>query len=193
GRIAFIAVALSFALSNLVAASFAVHLVSTLQMVGLGATAYLLAMVMGPAQVLVRLTDAIFWKAFHPLTVAIIGATSLPLSALCLLLGQPSIGAAIAFAALFGFGQGLESIVAGTVPLVLFERSRYGELLGKLSAARLVLGASAPFAFAAMIALAGLNAALIALIVIGAVAILPLVVLRARLRTSGRLHALPMA
>ncbi|MHB1111411.1 MAG: MFS transporter, partial [Devosia sp.] len=42
GRIAFIAVALSFALSNLVAASFAVHLVSTLQMVGLGATAYLL-------------------------------------------------------------------------------------------------------------------------------------------------------
>lgn len=193
GRVAFIAVALSFTLSNLVAASFAVHLVSTLEMVGLGSAAYLVAMVMGPAQVLVRLTDAVFWKALHPLTVAIIGATSLPLSALCLLLGQPSMGAAIAFAALFGFGQGLESIVAGTVPLVLFERSRYGELLGKLSAARLVLGASAPFAFAAVVGMAGLNAALITLMVIGAVAIVPLAVLRARLRASGRLRALRAA
>jgi hypothetical protein len=44
-----------------------------------------------------------------------------------------------------------------------------------------------------MIALGGLNVALIVLIVIGAIAILPLVVLRARFRTSGRLHALPAA
>jgi MFS family permease len=191
GRIAFVAVAVSFALSNLVAASFAVHLVSILQTVGLGASAYAVAMVMGPAQVFVRLTDAVFWKGLHPLTVAVIGATSLPLSALCLLLGQPHIGAAIAFAALFGFGQGLESIVAGTVPLALFDRTRYGELLGKLSAARLVLGAGAPFAFAALTGFGGLNSALLVLITAGTVAILPLLVLRARLKSTGRLHTLP--
>jgi hypothetical protein len=63
--------------------------------------------------------------------------------------------------------------------------------LGKLSAARLVLGASAPVAFAAMIAVAGLNMTLIALIAIGIVAVVPLVVLRAHLRTAGRLRVLP--
>lgn len=191
GGLAFVAVAVSFALSNFVAASFAVHLVSILQTVGLGASAFAVAMVMGPSQVLVRLTDAMFWKGLHPLTVAIIGATSLPLSALCLLLGQPDIGAAIAFAALFGFGQGLESIVAGTVPLVLFDRKRYGELLGKLSAARLVLGAGAPFAFAAMSGFGGLNTALLVLIAAGTIAIVPLLVLRARLKSAGRLHVQP--
>jgi hypothetical protein len=79
------------------------------------------------------------------------------------------------------------------VPLVLFERSRYGELLGKLSAARMVLGAAAPFAFAAVVALGGLNAALIALVAAGVAAILPLLVLRSVLRSSGRLRPLPVA
>lgn len=190
GRIAFIAVAISFALSNLVAASFAVHLVSTLQMVGLGTSAYAIAMVMGPSQVLIRLTDAVFWKELHPLTVAIIGASALAIAPLCLLFGQ-SIAIAVVFAALFGFGQGLESIVAGTVPLVLFERQRYGEYLGRLAAARLLLGAAAPFAFAALVATVGLGATLAALAACGLVAVAPLLLLGLRLRASRRVQALP--
>jgi hypothetical protein len=49
---------------------------------------------------------------------------------------------------LFGFGNGIFSIVAGTLPLYLFGSEGYGRLQGKVMAARLIVGATAPFAFA---------------------------------------------
>jgi hypothetical protein len=65
-RHAFRAVAVSVALTGLLPSALAVHLVPVLQALELGAGAYLVAMLLGPAQVLIRLVDALFWRALHP-------------------------------------------------------------------------------------------------------------------------------
>lgn len=49
---------------------------------------------------------------------------------------------------IFGMGNGLLSIVTGTLPLALFGSDGYGKLQGKMMAARLILSALAPFALA---------------------------------------------
>lgn len=54
----------------------------------------------------------------------------------------------MAFAVIFGMGNGLLSIVTGSLPLHLFGSKGYGQLQGKMMAARLILSALAPFVLA---------------------------------------------
>jgi hypothetical protein len=156
-----------------------------LQAVGLGAGAYLVAMLMGPAQVVARLTDALFWRGLHPVRVAIIAIAALPLAMLALLVPLPVVVASVVFAILLGINAGLSSIVRGTVPLALFGAAGYGARLGQLAAIRTVLGAGAPFLFAVTAEGLGMGVALAGAFVIGVVAVAPLVVLQARLRSGG--------
>jgi hypothetical protein len=86
------------------------------------------------------------------------------------------------FAAATGVGQGLSSIVRGTVPLALFGSAGYAARLGRLAAVRTVLSASAPFLFALGMQEAGLATTLWIAFAIGVVALLPLLVLMARLK-----------
>lgn len=179
-RLAFWAVAASFALSGVLLSGLTVHLVPVLQALELGAAAYLVAMLMGPAQVLIRLVDAIFWRGLHPLTVAVISAACLPAAILVLLLPvDPVISGAI-FAVLFGLGAGLSSIVRGSVPLALFGAAGYGERLGRLAAIRTALAAGAPFLFAAGLEGFGPSAALTVAMAVGVAALVPLGLLHRR-------------
>ena len=59
------------------------------------------------------------------------------------------------FAVLFGVGQGLATMVRGTVPLALFGMTGYAARLGRLASLRMLVAAIAPFAMAA--AMAGLG------------------------------------
>src|SRR5690606_28697256 len=81
--------AASVALSGLLMAGINFHFVPILAASGLGASAYIVSMVMGPAQVLARLTEAVFWQRYHPLTVALISALALPLSVAILFIDAP--------------------------------------------------------------------------------------------------------
>ena len=180
-RLAFWVVAISFALGGVLTAALTVHLVWILQLLGLGAASYLVAMLMGPAQVLVRLTDALFWRALHPLSVAILAFAALPIAIVSLLAGWDAVIVGTLFAVLLGVNGGLSSIVRGTVPLVLFGAAGYGALLGKLARIRTVLGASAPFVFALAINGFGIRVALAAALVVSLLAVVPLVLLRSRL------------
>lgn len=184
------AVATSFALSAALISAFGVHMVPILASAGLGASAPLAAMLMGPAQVAIRLVDALFWRALHPLTVAVVSALALPAGALILLSGAPATLAAPAFAAVFGIGQGLSSIVRGSVPFVLFGPAGYGERLGRLARVRTIVSAGAPLAFAAAAAATDARLALGAFAAIGLVGAAPLVLLRARLGRIGLLAPL---
>lgn len=183
---AFWCVAASFALSGFLVSALGVHLIPILQSIGLGTAAYAASMLMGPAQVAIRLTDAIFWGALHPLAVALICAVALPAAVLMLLVVSPAVLAGGLFALLFGIGQGLTSIVRGTVPLALFGPDGFGARLGRLAAIRIVLGAGAPFLFAAIQETAGLSAALALMLVLGLLATLPLALLRLRMRRRRR-------
>jgi MFS family permease len=187
---AFRAVALSFALSGALISGFGVHMVPVLTASGLGEHATLAAMLVGPAQVGVRLIDAVFLARLHPLTVAVISALALPLSVAGLVLGLVPWAAGILFATLFGVGQGLASIVRGTVPLVLFGREGYAARLGRLAMLRTFTAAAGPFVFAAAGAALGWTLALWIFAAIGVAAALPLLRLRARLGKEGHLAPL---
>jgi len=181
-RMAFWAVAISFALSGVVISALGVHLIPVLQALDLQDAAYLVGMLMGPAQVLIRLTDALFWKSIHPVNVALISASACPIALLMLLIPSNALLAGVSFAILFGVGQGLSSIVRGTVPLALFGSTGYGARLGRLAAIRTALGAGAPFLFAVAVQALGTRAALIAALAIGVAALLPLLMVRLRIR-----------
>jgi MFS family permease len=185
-RFAFWAIAISFALSGVLTSALTIHLVPTLQALELGAAAYLVAMLMGPAQVLIRLTDALFWRSLHPLSVALIAAAALPLAILTLLIPTYALAVSVPFAILLGINGGLSSIVRGTVPLALFGSAGYGARLGRLSAIRTILGAGAPFLFAVATQAIGTQAALLGALAIGAMALAPLAVLRLRLRRRAK-------
>jgi hypothetical protein len=141
-------------------------------------------MLMGPTQVAIRLTDALFWRSLHPLQVATISGLALPLSVVALMLPIEGLVAGALFAAATGVGQGLSSIVRGTVPLALFGSAGYAARLGRLAAVRTVLSASAPFLFALGLQEAGLAATLWIAFAIGVVALVPLLILMARLKRS---------
>ncbi|WFE74172.1 MFS transporter [Roseinatronobacter sp. S2] len=190
-RAAFVLLALGFAVTGMVIAAIGVHMVPVLLERGLGQTAFLVAMLMGPAQVMIRLVEAGFWRNFHPLSVAIISGAAVPLSFCALLLaGQgQGVGLAIVFALLFGAGQGLTSIVRGSVPLVLFGPAGIGARLGRLAGLRSVMSAAAPFLFAVSLAHLGPQITLWVCILLGVVGLGALVALRANLRVQGRWHA----
>jgi hypothetical protein len=177
----FAAVAASFALTGMLVSALGVHMVPVLMALGLGAGAPLVAMLMGPAQVTIRLINALFWSALHPLTVATIALLALPIAVASLLAGLPAWQAAPLFAGLFGVGQGLNSIVRGAVPLALFGAGGYGARLGRLALVVSFSSAGAPFAFAALHGAIGLYPTLWGFLVIGVLAAVPILLLRARL------------
>jgi hypothetical protein len=187
---AFLAVASGFALSAVVISALGVHMVPVLAAAGLGAQATLVAMLMGPAQVGIRLVDALFWRRLHPLTVAAISALALPAAVAGLISGLPAWAAGAALAVLFGVGQGLSSIVRGSVPLMLFGAEGYGARLGRLALIRTLASAGAPVGFAVLTAGFGLDPALRVLAALGLVGALPILWLRARLGAGGQLAPL---
>ena len=167
----FVLMVIAFSLQSLVASAILVHMVPLLSGLGLGATAALVGTLFGPAQVLSRLTNMVFGGNLSPVTLATI-ASALMCSAIAVLNSSaPSVAGAIAFAILFGLGNGLFSIVAGTLPLVLFGSQGYGRLQGKITSARLTVSAVAPFALAFGMINIGIQWALAITIVLGAGAI----------------------
>lgn len=157
---AFWLLGISFALTGTVIAAFGVHLVPVLLDRGLGQTAYLVGMAMGPTQVLVRVIDATLWRGFHPLSVALISGSAVALAVAALLVPSSDVALALGFAVLFGAGQGLASIVRGAVPLALFGAHGLGRRLGQLAGLRNVSAAAAPVLFAVAQQAIGLAATL---------------------------------
>ncbi|WP_437373207.1 hypothetical protein [Inquilinus limosus] len=84
----------------------------------------------------------------------------LPVCFLAGLWGGQVPAAAIAFAFLYGAGNGLLTITRGTLPLVLFDPRRYGAIAGRLLVPGFLCSAAAPIAYAALIEWAGEAAAL---------------------------------
>lgn len=137
-----------FAALSLVVAAILVHMIPLLQGLGLGASAAVIGTLFGPSQVLSRLVNMVFGRNLPAIALALIAATLMPASVALLAWTAPSTTGAMVFAVVFGLGNGLFSIVIGTLPLVLFGSEGYGALQGKVMAARLIVAAMAPFAFA---------------------------------------------
>lgn len=127
---AFLLMAIGFSLVSFVNGATLVHMLPVLGALGFGAMGVVIGTVFGPAQVLSRLTNMVLGTELPPPTLAIVAAVLEPLAIAILLLSAPSVPGAVAFAIIFGFGSGLGSIIQGTLPLHLFGRAGYGELIG---------------------------------------------------------------
>lgn len=173
-RIGLTLVGIAFAFQSFVGAAVLVHMPPTLEALNLGPAGVLVGALFGPAQVASRLVNMICGRHLPQTGLALISATLLAAGVALLLATAPSFAGAVAFALLFGMGNGLFSIVGGTLPLVLFGAEGYGALQGRIMAIRLVVGATAPFLFAFAMNRYGIHATLTATAVIGTLAVVTL-------------------
>jgi MFS family permease len=138
--------ALLFSMLGFVSTAMAAHLPALLQAAGATlAVAVLAGALIGPAQVAARVFEFSVLKRFSPLLSARAAALTHPLGALLLLALGPV--AALPFAVLHGSGNGLLTIVRGTLPLALFGAGGYGARQGWIALPGRILGALSPWLF----------------------------------------------
>jgi MFS family permease len=147
--------------SGITFAAIPVHILLILQSEGVAArSAALVAMVIGPAQVVARLVEMTAESRFTSLMTGRICLSALPVSFLVLMIPGGTVWTAILFAILYGISQGLSNIVRGKVPLHLFGSEGFGTLVGRITGIRFALNAGAPFAFAFLVTVASIHSAL---------------------------------
>ncbi len=138
--------ALLFSMLGFVSTAMAAHLPGLLQAAGATlAVAVLAGALIGPAQVAARVFEFSVLKRFSPLVSARTAALTHPLGAAVLLLSGPA--AALLFAVLHGAGNGLLTIVRGTLPLALFGATGYGARQGWIALPGRILGGLSPWLF----------------------------------------------
>ena len=155
-RRAMLGLSVGLTLSWAVFSAFSAQWVPALTALGLTqASAVWAGALMGPAQVGARVLDMVFLGHRHPMITGLVAMGALMLAFAVLALGPVTTATVAVFAVLFGVGQGLGTMVRGTVPLALFGLVGYAARLGRLASLRMVVSAAAPFAMAGSIALAG--------------------------------------
>ena len=97
-------------------------------------------------QVAGRAMEFAFSHRIAPLSVGTLAFVLLALALIVLCFVRGIWLAALAFALLYGWANGLMTIVRGTVPSVLFGPRDYGALLGRLAQPQFILKALAPVA-----------------------------------------------
>ena len=148
-RGAFIALAIALALNGFIVSVLTVHLITVLQGKGLALeTAVWVGSFFGPMQVTGRIVEFAFGRRFSSRTIGAAALWLLVATLVVLLSASGSVALALVFAVMFGFSNGVVTIVRGTVPAELFGRAGYGSTLGNLAAPALFARAVAPFAFA---------------------------------------------
>jgi hypothetical protein len=146
--------AASFAIATFIVGVIAVHLIPMLTSAGLTtAQAVSVAMLMGPMQVAGRIVELGIARHVRAVTIGA-AAFVLMLLALVAMVNVDGFGiAAIAFVVVYGWGNGLLTIVRGTVPAEVFGARGLGGLLGYLSRPAFFARAMAPAAFSAVLTL----------------------------------------
>ncbi|MBY4593980.1 MFS transporter [Ottowia caeni] len=140
------AMAVVFAIVWFTSTAMATHLPTLLQDQGLSATAALgIAMLVGPAQVAGRLLEFGILRHISPLLSARMAAAAHPLGVVGFMILGPA--SAWLFAFLHGAGNGILTIAKGTLPLVVFGATGYGQRQGWIMAPARVAQAAAPLLF----------------------------------------------
>lgn len=153
--------AAALALNGLVFSSISAHVVPLFEGLGFaGGSAVTFAALIGPSQVASRIGEILLGRHLKAVQLGSLAFGLLPVALAVFALGGFTPGAALVFALLYGASNGLVTIAKGAVPLALFGRKGYGEVLGILAAPNLVLNAAAPLLFALLLGRTGPAAAL---------------------------------
>jgi predicted MFS family arabinose efflux permease len=168
----FYALAGALAAAAFLSATLSAHLIAVLKSAGLAARdAVLVSSLIGPMQVAGRIAEFTFARRISPRSAGVLAFGLMAAGFACLAFVDGMSAIAFAFAVLYGWSNGVMTIVRGTVPAALFGRRNYGALLGRLALPAFVAKAIAPVAFTWLIA-AGLAqiAALWVLVLVSLVA-----------------------
>ncbi len=158
-RLAALLFAFTVGAINFINAGMSAHMIGLLEGLGLALpTAIGVASLRGIGQSSARLGEVLFGARVHPLSLHLAAALALPLGFVAGFASGRFIAAAVVFCAVYGAANGLISITRGTLPLVLFDPTRYGTTVGRLLTPGFLLAAVAPSAFAAVIDAAGAEA-----------------------------------
>lgn len=184
-RFAAVLYALAVALTTFLNSGMSAHMIGLLTGLGVAASlAVWISALRGIGQSLARLGEVLFGTRLHPLTLNIGASALLPVCFIAGVFSGAAPAAAIVFAFVYGAGNGLLTIVRGTVPLVLFDHQVYGALVGRLLAPSFYLSALAPLAYALVIEQFGESAALYLSAAIGAAILAAGFALRLRFRAG---------
>jgi predicted MFS family arabinose efflux permease len=145
GVFAWLATAL--ALGAFLASALSAHVIGLLTSSGLSARdAVIASSLVGAMQVAGRVVEFTFSRHVRALTVGTLAFVLLALSLVLLTQVHGIWIAAMAFAALYGWSNGVMTIVRGTVPVELLGHSGFGALLGRLAQPQFIARAIAPLA-----------------------------------------------
>lgn len=139
------------AATSFVTSAMAAHLPGLL--VAMGATRVVsvgAAALLGPAQVLARIVELAAARRYrvHPLVPARVATALHPLAGATLAIFGGAAAPAAAYAVLHGAGNGLITIVRGTLPLALFGQAGYGHRQGVIAVLARAMQAAAPVTYA---------------------------------------------
>jgi predicted MFS family arabinose efflux permease len=144
---AFVWLAAALSLVAFLTAGVSAHLVTLLSTGGIAPRdAVLVGALIGPMQVAGRLMEFAFSDRLRPLAVGTLAFVLMAAALIVLTLVHGAWIVALAFALLYGWSNGVLTIVRGTVPGVLFGERDYGALLGRLARPQFMLKSVAPLA-----------------------------------------------
>jgi predicted MFS family arabinose efflux permease len=163
-RARFILLASIQTLAAIIASMLSVHLLTLLQLRGVGlAAAVGLGALIGPSQVGARVAELLIGRnRHHPIWTMLTSVSLLAAGIWLLLASQTFVALALI---LYGAGNGIHTIARGALPLVLFDPHQYAALMGKLATPSLIAQAAAPSIGALLLGAGGGNLVLIALAV----------------------------
>src|SRR5689334_11797104 len=144
---AWLAIALSGA--SFIASALSAHAIVLLTASGLtAANAVLIGAMFGPMQVAGRVVEFTAGRSLRARAVGTLAFAMLALALLFLAEVRGLMIVALLFGLLYGFSNGVMTIVRGSVPAELFGRDSFGTLLGRLARPQLIARAVAPLAIA---------------------------------------------
>lgn len=139
-------------LTNFLNSGMSAHMIGILAGLGLAtAAAVWIATLRGVGQTSARICEILFGRRLDPLTLNLLAAALLPACFAAGLFSGQLVAAALAFAFVYGAGNGVLTITRGTLPLVLFDPRSYGAFVGRLLVPSFAVAAAAPLAYAVVI------------------------------------------
>ena len=158
---AFLLLSISLAFGAFVFTGAQVHMIEILR--GLGhtpASALLLASMIGPAQVGIRLFELLFGHRYSIMRAAVMGSAMLPIGLGLALIGGDAFAVALVVMVAYGISNGLKAVQRATLPLALFGRAQFGAYMGRLALPQGIVAATSPPVMAAVLSQLGTPAAL---------------------------------
>ena len=143
-------------LNALVFSAMSLHLISILHDRGMSAhyAAGIGAMI-GPMQVLGRILEATFGKKATTRQIGLVAISLLPVALILLFAPAEWLLIYGLFAAMYGIGNGVMTIVRGTLPAELYGREAYGAISGAMATPVTIAFAAGPFVASLLYAAGG--------------------------------------